>query len=85
MGWPLPWQSLYPLDVAGFDACLENGKYAEEVQKDYEAGIAAGVRGTPGFFLGKTGPDNTIQRVLISGARPITVFRQHIDALLRKK
>jgi protein-disulfide isomerase len=67
---------------ATFDACLEKGKYATEVQKDLEDGLAAGVRGTPAFFVGTTRPDDTIEGVLISGAHPIPVFRQAINRLL---
>jgi len=72
------------LDATAFEACLEQNKYATEVQKDYEDGVAAGVRGTPGFFVGQTGSDDTIQGTLISGAQPLAVFRQAIEGLLRK-
>lgn len=72
------------LDTTAFDGCLEDGTYTAEVQKDYDDGVAAGVRGTPGFFLGKTGADDTIQGTLISGAQPLAVFRQAIEGLLRK-
>lgn len=72
------------LDATAFDACLEQNKYTAEVQKDYADGVTAGVRGTPGFFVGKTGSDDTIQGTLISGAQPLAVFRQAIEGLLRK-
>ena len=73
------------LESAAFDACLEQGKYTDKVQKNYEDGAAAGVRGTPGFFLGKTGTDETMQGTLISGAQPLAVFRQAIESLLREQ
>ncbi len=73
------------LDHTVFEACLEQGKYAAKVQKDYDDGVTAGVRGTPGFFVGKTRPDDTIQGGLISGARPLSVFRQAIERLLPKQ
>ncbi len=73
------------LDATAFNACLENGKYTAEVEKDYQDGTAAGVRGTPGFFIGKTRPGDTIQGALISGAQPFAVFRQTIEGLLKKK
>ena len=72
------------LDRTVFDACLEQSKYAAKVEKDYQDGATAGVRGTPGFFIGTTQPDDTIQGVLISGARPLAVFRQAIERLLQK-
>jgi protein-disulfide isomerase len=39
------------LDTAAFDDCLDSGKYTSEVQKDIEDGDAAGVGGTPSFFV----------------------------------
>ncbi len=39
----------------------DQGKYRAKVQKNYEDGGSAGVRGTPGFFVGKTRSDGTIQ------------------------
>ena len=73
------------LESTAFDACLEQGKYTDKVQKNYQDGVAAGVRGTPGFFLGKTKADETIQGTLISGAQPLTVFQQAIESLLREQ
>ncbi len=39
------------VDTAKFDECLDSGKYADAVKKDAEAGQAAGVSGTPAFFI----------------------------------
>lgn len=39
------------LDLIDFRGCLESGKYKEEVQEDYEAGVEAGVSGTPTFYV----------------------------------
>jgi len=39
------------LDQNTFVSCLEEGTYAQEVLEDYQAGVAAGVRGTPTFFI----------------------------------
>jgi protein-disulfide isomerase len=73
------------VDAAAFDACLDGGKYSAEIQKDFDEGGAAGVRGTPGFFIGKTRPDNTIEGVPMSGAQPVAVFRREIEKLLNEK
>jgi protein-disulfide isomerase len=73
------------LDPARFDACLERGKYAAEVQQDVEEGTAVGVRGTPGFVLGKTRAEDTIEGLFISGAQPLTTFRQAIERLLEEQ
>lgn len=61
------------LDTSEFDECLDSGAMAKEVAKDMADGQAAGVRGTPAFFIdGK----------MISGAQPFSVFKQAIDAAL---
>jgi len=63
------------MDVEAFERCLGSGVYKEEVAEDYAAGVAAGVRGTPTFFLnGNRVPgaipadvlDSLIQRLLAS-------------------
>jgi protein-disulfide isomerase len=72
------------LNATAFDACLDRAKYAAEVQKDLDDGVAVGVRGTPSFFIGRTRPDSTIQGVFLSGALPTPAFRQAIDNALRE-
>lgn len=39
------------LDTAQFQSCVDTRKYQDEVEKDYQDGIAAGVTGTPGNFI----------------------------------
>lgn len=70
------------LSVDRFNQCLDSGKYAQEVQKDLMDGQEAGVAGTPTFFVGYTGKDNTIQGKPIRGARPFETFKQVIDGML---
>lgn len=38
-------------DAAKFDECLDSGRHADAVQKDLEAGVVAGVGGTPTMFI----------------------------------
>ena len=58
---------------AQFDSCLDDDKFASDVQSDFTKGQQAGVRGTPGFIInGK----------LISGAQPFSAFKAAIDAEL---
>lgn len=61
------------LDQKKFDACLDDGKYTAEVDKDLADGAKAGVNGTPTFFING--------RVL-SGALPLDEFKKIIDAEL---
>ena len=39
------------LDLEIFRVCFEEGRYQEQVRADYRAGLEAGVRGTPAFFV----------------------------------
>ena len=39
------------LDTATFNDCLDEGKQSSEVEKDSEDAQAAGVSGTPAFFI----------------------------------
>jgi protein-disulfide isomerase len=73
------------LETDAFNACLDQGKYADAVNQHQAAGSAAGITGTPGFFVGKTGADGTIEATFIKGAQPVTTFRQVIDRLLEEQ
>ncbi len=64
------------LDTAKFNECLDKGIYAEAVKKDFEAGAAAGVNGTPAFFINGR---------LVSGAAPLEQFTRVIDDELQRK
>ncbi len=69
------WAKDIGLKSAQFDQCLDSGKYASEIQKDFADGSAAGVSGTPSFFING-------QRIV--GAQPYSVFKQVIEAELAK-
>lgn len=75
------------LDAARFDACLTSGKHAAEIRSDLAQAQAAGVTGTPGFFLAITDPSSTKVRTLraIKGAQPFAAFKAQIDALLAEQ
>ncbi len=61
------------LDMDQFNDCLDSGEMEDEVKKDMLDGQKYGVQGTPAFFInGK----------LISGAQPLPVFEQIIEAEL---
>jgi protein-disulfide isomerase len=62
-----------------FDQCLNDGRYADRVQKDFDDGLAAGVRGTPtSFVIDKKG-----KKYLINGALPYEQVKTIIDEALR--
>lgn len=66
------------LNAASFASCLENHETQADVQADMTAAGAAGISGTPGFWV--IGPDDQSQ--FISGAQPYTSFQSAIDGML---
>ena len=56
-----------------FDNCVDSNKYANKVDADYQAGLAAGVQGTPASFINGR---------LISGAQPYSALKSTIDSVL---
>jgi protein-disulfide isomerase len=74
------------LDKAKLEKCInETGKEQEaEINKDMEEGQKYGVRGTPSFFIGKTDDEGNMLGIYVRGAQPYSVFKQHIDELLKE-
>jgi len=64
------------LDRTAFDACMSSGEVNTDIEADAAAGTAAGVSGTPAFFING--------RVL-SGAQPFEKFQQLIDEEISRK
>jgi len=67
------WAQQLGLNTAQFNQCLDSKKYADEVAADTAAGSAAGVSGTPSFF---------VNGQLLVGAQPFASFKAIIDAEL---
>jgi protein-disulfide isomerase len=65
-----------------FNACLESGKYAGDVEKEIAEGTQVGVSGTPSFFIGPSGSGEKITGTMVTGAQPLATFKQVIDGLL---
>jgi protein-disulfide isomerase len=62
------------LDMDQFKNCLKSGKYFDQVKQDGLDGQAAGINGTPSFF---------INGELLLGAQPYETFQQAIEAALK--
>ncbi|OGJ12524.1 hypothetical protein A3K62_01350 [Candidatus Pacearchaeota archaeon RBG_16_35_8] len=59
-------------------SCFDSGEFTDEVLADMNAGSAAGVTGTPGFFIiSETGETN-----FLAGAYPFDAFQQIIEGEL---
>jgi protein-disulfide isomerase len=63
------------LDPGAFAACIDSGRYADDVAADMAAGTAVGVTGTPAFFVNGR---------LIAGAVPVEQLTDLIDDELRR-
>lgn len=61
------------LNMEQFINCLSSRKYEDKVEADYQEGIKAGVRGTPGSF---------VNGELISGAVPYETLKEAIEKAL---
>lgn len=64
------------LDTTAFNACFDSHKYASVVDADAKDGEAAGVNGTPAFYINGR---------MVSGAQPFDVFKRIIDDELQRK
>ncbi len=64
------------LNRAVFEKCVKDRKYKDEVTKDYEDGVKAGVDGTPALFING-------KKVTPAGAQPFSTFQVQIDAALK--
>lgn len=69
------WANSVVSDTNRFNSCLDSEKYSEEVNNDVKDGQAAGVTGTPGFFINGR---------LVVGAQPFSAFKSIIDEELNK-
>jgi protein-disulfide isomerase len=69
------WAKDTGLDPAKFDQCLDSEKYKTEVLKDKSDGEAAGVQGTPTFFVNGR---------VMGGAQQYPEYKKVIDDLLKQ-
>lgn len=63
------------LDTERFYGCFQSHKYANQVEADYQAGLDAGVRGTPTFFINGNRvagsiPQDVLEQVIVSLNEP---------------
>ena len=80
--WSSPASRLPPLE-----ACLDDSRHGDAVRADIAEAQAAGISGTPTFFLAVEGEEDgklkTLQK--IRGAQPYAAFKSAIDAALEQQ
>lgn len=69
------------INKSAFQSCLDSGEFTAHVEEDYQSGIKAGVRGTPGNILLDT---KTGETRVVPGAVPYQQLKQAIDEVLSK-
>jgi protein-disulfide isomerase len=72
------------LDKDKFEACVNDKSKEAEITKDFKDGQKYGVRGTPSFFIGRTGDGKEFKGTFVRGAQPYSVFKEHIDEQLKE-
>lgn len=63
------------LDVARYDACMEERRYAGRIQATKEAGVARGVGSTPTFVVGN---------LMVSGSLPYDSLKTLVERVQRR-
>jgi len=71
------------LEMSGFRACLDSGRYTKDVDRDLEEGGQAGVSGTPSFVVGRL-INGRLEGVRMVGAMPYQNFASTLDEMLRR-
>src|SRR3989344_5171331 len=70
------WAAEIGLNAGSFNECLSSRKHRGEVEKDFSDGSAAGVSGTPAFFINGHS---------VLGAQPFSIFQEAIEEALKDK
>ncbi len=71
------------LNVNEFQVCMDEERYADEIQNDISDAAAIGANGTPAYFIGLSTDSGVIEGTPIKGAQPYAVFKSEIDKLLQ--
>jgi len=73
------------LDMKRFEQCLDDPAVRAEISRDMADAKRFGVRGTPGFFIGRVTPQGTVRSPYIRGVRPYQFFKSYIERQLAGK
>lgn len=72
-------------DGTRYRSCVGDPKQKAQIQEALNYGQAAGVSGTPTFFIGRIKGDRLVDAVRLEGVQPLSVFSQVIGSLQAKK
>jgi protein-disulfide isomerase len=71
-----------PVDHERLTTCLTSNRYKTEIKADIAEGVRIGVRGAPGFFIGRKHESGEMSGTFIRGAQPYEVVKIYLDNLL---
>ncbi|MBI4241627.1 MAG: thioredoxin domain-containing protein [Candidatus Rokubacteria bacterium] len=74
----------FELDATSFTRCLDGPAAATAVEQSAAEGAAAGVRGTPTFFIGRTDSNGNLRGRPLIGAQPFAAFKEAIERELEQ-
>jgi protein-disulfide isomerase len=69
------------LDEQSFNACLQSGRFAQEIDRDLADAKAIGIEGTPSFILGRFSGD-AVEGLKLVGAQPYSIFQAELNKQL---
>jgi protein-disulfide isomerase len=70
------------IDLRAFEDCVTTRRTSRLVTEQLREGRLAGIKGTPGFLVGRKRGPNVEVTSRIAGAQPFATFAETIDALL---
>jgi protein-disulfide isomerase len=73
----------FGLDAARFTSCRKDGRHAQLLRQDAELAAAQGISVTPSFVIVRV-VDGKFVGEIITGAQPLDVFEQRLQALVQE-
>jgi protein-disulfide isomerase len=71
------------LEASKFQQCLDSGRYAADIKKDFDLANTYGITGTPSFLIGVVQPNGSVKVVKkLVGAQSYAAFKSAIDSIL---
>jgi predicted DsbA family dithiol-disulfide isomerase len=70
------------LEMDQFQSCLASEKYKAEINQDMADANAVGITGTPGFIIGRTPTNGTLEGIKVKGVQGYATFAAKINKLL---
>jgi len=80
--WALVSSQVTGIDKKKLEQCSQSLRYKKEIELDIKEAKSIGIKGAPGFFLGKRQPSGKYTGFFIRGAQPYAVFRTQLEKLL---